>query len=90
MAIYEFLCFCGNQFELRRPMFESDVPAICDKCGRVAQKLISLPVPGGVAGEVWEYEYTHKMNPKYVRDSKGNKIPFNPNTMRKGRKGSGQ
>ena len=42
MAVYEYLCpKCGRQFELLRPISESEKPAKCPKCGAKAKKLIS-------------------------------------------------
>ncbi len=42
MAVYEYLCpKCRNQFELMRPMSETEKPANCPKCGSKAQKVIS-------------------------------------------------
>ena len=42
MAVYEYLCpKCRKQFELIRPMSDSEKPAKCPKCGSKAQKLIS-------------------------------------------------
>ena len=42
MAVYEYLCpKCRKQFELMRPMSESEKPAKCPKCGARAKKLIS-------------------------------------------------
>lgn len=89
MAIYEYLCECGYKFEQIRPMSESTKDSECEVCHKIAKRIFSLPSPGGAPPEVWEYDYTHAVKPKYVRDSKGNKLKFNPNTMRKGRKGTG-
>ncbi|MBI2957987.1 MAG: zinc ribbon domain-containing protein [Chloroflexi bacterium] len=42
MAIYEFICpKCGNEFELMRPMSESDSRATCPKCGAIAKRQVS-------------------------------------------------
>ena len=42
MAVYEYLCpKCRKQFELMRPMSESEKPAKCPKCGAKAERLIS-------------------------------------------------
>jgi len=42
MAIYEYYCAaCGKEFEIRRPISESDAPTSCPSCGGVAQKLVS-------------------------------------------------
>jgi putative FmdB family regulatory protein len=89
MPLYEYLCKkCNVKFEILHQMLDTK-ERTCSKCGSFLFKQISLPSPGGSPGEVWEYDYAHKIQPKYVRDKKGNKIKFNSNTMRKGRKGSG-
>ena len=42
MPTYEYVCpKCKTEFELRRPMSESDKTATCPHCGSEAQKLIS-------------------------------------------------
>jgi hypothetical protein len=69
-------------------MSDSDKDIVCEKCGKKTKKLLSN-VFGSSTAEPWEYEYTHRANPKFVKDSKGNRMKFNPSTMRKGRKGSG-
>lgn len=93
MPIYEYQCKCGNRFE--KIIAFDDVEKCkeyfsCDKCKGVGKRLLSTGISGmNGNAEPWEYEYTHKAKPKFVRDSKGNKIKFNPNTQMKGRKGSG-
>lgn len=90
MAIYEYQCKnCNIVFEKIMSMADFKKKIKCDICNKNADKLLSLPSTGGSQAEPWEYEYTHKMNPKFVRDSKGNRLKFNPNTMKKGRKGAG-
>mgnify|MGYP003458096772 FL=1 len=64
-------------------------PVKCEECGGKTLRLLATGVTGGSTAEPWEYQYTHNLKPKYVRDSKGQRHKFNPNTMRKGRKGSG-
>jgi len=42
MALYEYFCQnCKIEFEIMRPMSESDRPASCPKCGAECQKLVS-------------------------------------------------
>ena len=42
MAIYEYYCpKCKTEFELKRPMGESDQPVACPQCGAEGQKLVS-------------------------------------------------
>ncbi len=42
MPIYEYFCpKCKTEFELRRPIGESDKGAACPHCGSEGQKLIS-------------------------------------------------
>jgi putative FmdB family regulatory protein len=42
MPTYEYRCpNCKTEFELKRPMSESDKPAVCPKCGAQSEKLIS-------------------------------------------------
>jgi putative FmdB family regulatory protein len=42
MAIYEYYCVsCRKEFELMRPMSQSDAPASCPSCGAKGQKLVS-------------------------------------------------
>lgn len=42
MPMYEYFCpKCKTEFELRRPISESDKGAECPHCGREGQKLIS-------------------------------------------------
>lgn len=70
---------------------EFDKPVKCDNCKSIAKRQVSTGI-SGMSGdaEPWEYNYTHEVKPKYVRDSKGNRQKFNPTTMTKGRKGSGK
>lgn len=43
MPTYEYECpKCGEEFE-RRLSIEDETPQICDKCGEVAKKIISMP-----------------------------------------------
>ncbi len=43
MPIYEYRCTaCGNDFELTRPVSQSSDPASCPKCGKGAEKLVSV------------------------------------------------
>ena len=43
MAVYEYLCpKCNQEFELKRPISESDKPASCPKCGTTGKKLVSV------------------------------------------------
>lgn len=90
MPIYQYKCLkCKEETEKLLSFTDCDKVFNCEKCGNNLVKLMPSGISGGTTAEPWEYEYTHKMNPKYVKDSKGNRMKFNPNTMRKGRKGSG-
>jgi putative FmdB family regulatory protein len=43
MPIYEHSCSkCGVEFEVMRPVSESDDPANCPHCGSPGQKLVSV------------------------------------------------
>ncbi len=43
MPIYEYYCSqCKQEFELSRPLSQSDTPAACPQCGGQAQKLLSV------------------------------------------------
>jgi hypothetical protein len=93
MPIYGYICKCGNSFD--RLLSGKNISKYskshpCDQCNQIADRVLSTGISGsdGVA-EPWEYDYTHKANPKFVRDSKGNRQKFNPNTMMKGRRGGG-
>lgn len=89
MAIYQYSCRCGNKFD--KLMRMSDISIVyCPKCKKEAKKDIATGIRGlNGNAEPWEYEFTHRVKPKTVTDSKGNKQKFNPNTMTKGRKGGG-
>ena len=42
MPIYEYYCpKCGRDFELIRPVSQSDTPAECSECGEPAQRQLS-------------------------------------------------
>ena len=42
MAIYEYYCAgCAKEFELMRPISQSDDPGPCPTCGSNGQKLVS-------------------------------------------------
>ena len=42
MPIYEYYCpKCGRDFELIRPVTQSDTPAECSECGEPAQRQLS-------------------------------------------------
>lgn len=42
MPTYEYRCpKCGTEFELKRPMSESNKTAVCPKCGSRSRRLIS-------------------------------------------------
>ena len=42
MPIYEYYCpKCKTEFELKRPVSESNQPVVCNQCDSKAQKLIS-------------------------------------------------
>lgn len=93
MPIYQYHCQCGCEFDkllngTSAEKYRKTHP--CDKCKKSAERVLSTGISGadGVA-EPWEYDYTHKANPKFVKDSKGNRQKFNPNTMMKGRRGGG-
>lgn len=97
MPIYEFrCCSCEKEFEAFasmtkvKPSGNVDDSIVCDKCNKTgAIRLISRNVNSGGVGEPWEYDYTHKVKPKFVRDSQGQRHKFDPTVHRKGRKGSG-
>lgn len=99
MALYKFTCAeCSNETEEFIPMKdivnsgEIQPNVKCNKCGK---EKLKKELNQGIFGEdavkePWQYEFTHQAKPKFVKDSKGNRIKFNPNTMGKGRKGSGR
>ncbi len=42
MPIYEYYCSrCGRDFELIRPVSQSDAPAPCNQCGEAGQRQLS-------------------------------------------------
>lgn len=98
MPLYEYLCnHCNNQFEKRvsfsiaKPVGEADSEISCPKCdtsGAVRQMATNIK-GWNTDAEPWEYEYTHKVKPKFVKDSEGNRHKFDPTKHSKGRKGSG-
>lgn len=92
MPIYEYKCCkCRHKFDKLVKLADIDKIVICEKCEKyVAQRQISTGVSGGGTAEPWEYEYTHKMKPKFVKDSQGNRQKFDPTKHTKGRKGSGK
>jgi putative FmdB family regulatory protein len=53
MPIYEYVCLdCKDEFELIRPMNQSDKPQVCETCGgtRVKRKLaVIVAMSGGHA-----------------------------------------
>lgn len=53
MPIYEYVCLdCKSDFELIRPMSQSDAPMVCESCGgkRVKRKLaVIVAMSGGHA-----------------------------------------
>jgi hypothetical protein len=99
MPYFDYQCSkCGDIHEelikdirIMLPVGEIDKNIICILCNSPCIRKFSI-VPGMSGNaEPWEYSYTHKVKPKFVKDSQGNKIKFNPNgTHQKGRKGSGQ
>ncbi len=97
MALYLFLCkTCNKEFDKFVPMAEvsnaGEKQLIeCEFCKKNDNVFRIYSRVSGMdkQQQPWEYEYTHKMNPKFVRDSSGNRMKFDPNTMKKGRKGSG-
>ena len=51
MPRYDFRCrACGDTFEVRRPMAESDAPATCPQGHADTIKLLPLVAVGGRAG----------------------------------------
>lgn len=43
MALYEYVCpVCKNEFEVRRSLHESDKVTCCPRCGKKAQKKVSI------------------------------------------------
>lgn len=97
MSLYSYICkSCNKEFDKFLPMAEVSLVGkqqiiecqFCKKNNNVF-RIYSQITGMDKKQQPWEYEYTHKMNPKYVRDSNGNRIKFNPNTMKQGRKGSG-
>lgn len=91
MPIYEYKCDnCNHEFDRLLPLKDCDSQIECEKCGQLTNRQISKGIFGMDAiQEPWQYEYTHRVKPKYVRDSKGNREKFDPAVHRKGRKGSG-
>ena len=96
MPFYIFSCpDCKNEFDVHCSMSsikeigELDENVLCEKCKKACKRVFATGISGGSIGEIWEYEYTHQMRPKFIKDSKGNRMPFNPNTMPKGRRGQG-
>ena len=98
MPNYIYKCIkCETVFEKRiafsaaKPVDEVDPDIVCSKCGNAGcPRQMSTGVRGwdGIQ-EPWEYDYTHKTKPKFVKDSQGNRHKFDPNKHSQGRKGSG-
>ena len=43
MPVYEYGCpKCGIEFEIMRPVAQSDEPAFCPQCSSLGQKLVSV------------------------------------------------
>jgi len=42
MPIYEYRCTCGSKFEVRQKEFEPKPTYKCPKCGREADKTVSM------------------------------------------------
>jgi putative FmdB family regulatory protein len=78
MAVYEYLCpKCRKQFELMRPMSESEKPAKCPKCSAKAERLISSfgSKTGGsiqAAGKPFRKKPVVRATPKKVKATKTN------------------
>lgn len=98
MAKYEYICHvCSASFDVLSPASKIepvgviDYNIICEKCGkRGARRQMSTGIMGMDAiQEPWEYDYTHQVKPKYVKDHKGNRSKFDPSIHRRGRKGGG-
>ncbi len=77
MAIYEYFCStCKQEFQLMRPMSQSNEPGPCPTCRKPSQKLVSAasskvgdylkPSSGGAFR-------THKATPKKPKGSKPRK-----------------
>lgn len=91
MPMYSYKCpKCRCKFDKLTLFADADKPVICEGCKKyIAKRQISTGINGGSKAEPWEYEYTHSVKPKYVKDSKGVRRKFTPSTMPKGRRGSG-
>ena len=97
MPLYTFICKkCNKEFDSFVKM--DNIVKVgekqnidCSFCSKSENVFRVFSKIVGMDGkqQPWEYDYTHRVKPKYVRDSDGNRIKFNPNTMKKGRKGSG-
>ena len=92
MPIYQYFCKdCSHEFEKLMAVSLYQKKMYCEKCGREATKKISTGISGfDKTQEPWEYTSTHKLNPKYIKDSKGHRERFDPTKHTKGRKGSGK
>lgn len=96
MPLYPYECKCGNKFDRLasfnavKAVGEPDQEVVCPNCSKAgAVRAMSTGITGGTTPEPWEYDYTHDLKPKYVKDSKGNRHKFNPAKHTSGRKGLG-
>jgi len=97
MALYDFKCSkCGSKSErlvppsMLKPVGKKDSNVLCEKCGKPCIRQMAIGVRGwNGRQEPWEYEYTHKVKPKFVKDSHGHREKFDPTRHTRGRKGGG-
>lgn len=70
MPTYIFMCkACQNRQEVVRPMDESDLPVLCDKCAFIMDRDFGAEMGRQHFGEIWPMEsYAAGVHPKQVSE----------------------
>jgi len=67
MTTYTFTCSCSHTQEVIRPMSESDLPVLCDKCGFVMHRNYKADFGKQHHGDTWPMaSYAAGVNPKQI------------------------
>jgi putative FmdB family regulatory protein len=67
MPIYQYKCPCNFEFEVYTKTYKPSTYITCEKCGKKAKKIISLPNTDLVNNERWSN--TMGVNPRQIPEA---------------------
>jgi len=67
MPAYSYRCSCGQRQEVNRPMSESHLPVLCDKCSFVMMRDFKTDFGRQHFGDIWPMaSYAAGVHPKQI------------------------